>query len=138
MRGKKLGAKERLEKLESDKAERRKIFKELLDHVKAGFSIDCFGPLSDVTIRKYLKVYPEEFIEEEFVEAIRYAKAEWESIGKKQSTGQCLGNSRSWFYNMANRYGWHEKSQVETEHKGQVSVNVISYASPNTSDNKEE
>ena len=53
----------------------------------------------------------------------------WETLGKRQSEGTCLGNSRSWYYNMSNRYGWRDKHDVQAEHKGSVNVNVISYAS---------
>lgn len=128
MKGKKMSVKERILKLEEDKNERRKIFRELCTHVAAGYSIDCFAPISDQSIRKYLKTYPEEFIEEELANAMREAKAYWEDLGKRQSNGSCLGNSRSWFYNMANRFGWREKIDIEAEHKGQVNINVVSYS----------
>lgn len=129
MKGKKLTYKERLKKAEDDRAERRKIFKELLNHVSQGLSIESFAPLSDVTIKKYLNLYPEDFVPEELDAAKRSGRSYWESLGRRQSTGECLGNSRTWFYNMANRYGWRDKLDVEAEHKGQVSVNVVSYAS---------
>lgn len=129
MKGKKATSKERIEKLGQDKNERRKIFKELCDHIRAGYSLDCFALLSDVSINKYLKLYPEEFCQEELHDAMRQGKQGWEDIGRKQANGSCLGNSRSWYYNMANRYGWREKLEVEAEHKGQVQVNVVSYAS---------
>jgi len=95
MKGKKLTLKERQAKLEEDKNERKKIFKELCDHVRAGYSLDCFGPLSEVSIRKYLKVYQEEFIQEELDAALRESKTYWEGIGRRQANGECLGNSRS-------------------------------------------
>ncbi len=60
---------------------------------------------------------------------MREGRQAWEEIGHKQANGQCLGNSRTWFYNMANRYGWRDKIEVEAEHKGQVQVQVVSYAS---------
>ena len=129
MKGKKLSLKERMEKLEKDKNERRKIFKELCDHVAGGKSIDCFNWLSANTIRSYLKLYPEEFVAEEMEEAYRKGKCLWEDLGMRQANGSCLGNSRTWYYNMANRYGWREKLEVEAEHKGSVNVNVVSYAS---------
>lgn len=129
MKGKKLSAKERRELIESNKTERAKCFKDLLAHVRTGYSIDCFGPISETMIRKYLKDYPEEFIEEDLLNAIRDAKGYWEGLGRRQADGTCLGNSRSWYYNMVNRYGWREKVQVEAEHSGNVNVNVVSYAS---------
>lgn len=128
MKGKKLTAKERLAKLALDKTERRKIFKELCDHLAAGLSLDAFVPLSPNTVRSYFKLYPEEFCQEEYDNAMRSGRSYWEVIGKRQASGDCLGNSRTWFYNMSNRFGWREKVEVEAEHKGQVSINVISYA----------
>lgn len=128
MKGKKLSIKERMAKLEGDKAERKKIFKELLDHVSSGLSMESFGPLSLTSVKTYLSSYPEEFVQEELDNAIRNSRSYWEDIGKRQANGQCLGNSRTWFYNMANRFGWREKLEVEAEHKGQVNINVVSYA----------
>lgn len=137
MKGKKLSTKERIAKLEQNKIERRKIFKELCEHVAAGYSLDCFGPLSIVSIKGYIKTFPEEFIQEELDDALRKGKVFWEDIGRRQARGDCLGNSRTWYYNMANRYGWREKLEVEAEHKGQVNVNVISYASRKASSDSE-
>jgi hypothetical protein len=127
--GKKLNFKERMKRLHSSSKDREKVFKDLIAHIRKGYSLDCFGPLSDTMIKKFCEDYPVEFDENELVEAMRGAKEHWEDIGHKQALGSCLGNSRSWYYNMVNRYGWHEKAQVETEHKGAVSVNVVSYAS---------
>lgn len=129
MKGRKDTILERERKIAASSSERRKIFKELLRHIESGFSLESFGPLSDVSIKKYLKTYPEDFIEEELEEAMRKGRSGWEMIGKKQATGECLGNSRSWYYNMANRYGWREKVDLVAEHKGQVNVSVVSYAS---------
>ena len=128
MKGKKMSGVERQVKAGEDAIERRKIFRELCEHVRKGYSLQCFPPLSEVTVRKWLKVYPEEFIEGELEVALREGQSGWEEIGRKQSNGSCLGNSRSWYYNMVNRYGWREKVDIAAEHKGQVSVNVISYA----------
>lgn len=129
MKGKKVTGVERQRRAELDDKERSKIFSELCAHVKKGFSLQCFGPLSEITIRKWLKVYSKEFVEEELQLALRDGQAGWEEIGRKQSNGSCLGNSRSWYYNMVNRYGWREKVDVTAEHKGTVQVNVVSYAS---------
>jgi len=129
MKGKKVSCVERTRRAEQDSKERSKIFKELCDHIKSGFSLECFAPLSAPTVKKWLKTYPEEFIEEELEQAYRLGQSGWEDIGRKQATGQCLGNSRSWYYNMANRYGWREKVDIQAEHKGQVNVSVVSYAS---------
>jgi hypothetical protein len=127
MKGKKTTNSERRRNMKESEVERRKIFRELLTHLRAGYSVDCFAILSDTMIKTCLDTYPKEFVREDFEDALRDGKSGWESIGRRQAEGTCLGNSRSWYYNMANRYRWSDRQQVETEHKGQVSVSVINY-----------
>lgn len=131
--GKKSSSAERRYKMICDPSARKKTFELLLKHVRAGFSMDCFPQLSDKSIEKCLKEYPEEFIEEDLIEAMREAKTFWEGLGRDQANGKCLGNSRSWFYNMANRYGWRDKVDVESKQSGEVKFNVVNYATPTTS-----
>lgn len=138
MKGKKLTGTERQARAEQDSKERRKIFSELCAHLRAGYSIGCFVPISANTINKWLKLYPEEFNGEELELAQRAGQSGWEEIGRKQSNGSCLGNSRSWYYNMVNRYGWREKVDVTAEHKGQVNISVVSYATQQTSQDTDE
>lgn len=128
-KGKKLGAKELQQKLASDSKTRREIFKKLCMHLSAGYSLDCFPDVSLPTIQEMQKSFPEDFPPEELEKALRLGKQGWEDIGRRQANGSCLGNSRTWYYNMSNRYGWRERHDVEAEHKGQVAVNVVSYAS---------
>ena len=139
MKGKKLTYNERVLKLESDSTERRRVFNMLLTHLGRGFSIESFGELSFNSIKRYLNLFKEEFVQEELDEALRKGRETWEDIGNRQANGQCLGNSRTWFYNMANRYGWRDKIDIEAEHKGQLAVNIVSYASSKPStDTREE
>ena len=132
------GSREQLELLRTSATERKRVFKDLCNHIKAGYSLDCFSTISEITILEWLKVYKDEFIEEDLYNAMREGKQGWESIGRRQSTGECLGNSRAWFYNMAHRYKWSDRVQVESDNKHAVSVNIVSYASqqvPSTSFN---
>ncbi len=128
MKGKKLSARERRIKAENDAGERRKIFGELCSHVRDGYSLDCFEAISWPTIQKWLELYKEEFVQEDLDNAMRKGKSGWENIGRKQANGECLGNSRSWYYNMSNRYNWRDKVDIEAEHKGNLQVQVVSYA----------
>lgn len=128
MQGRKLTTYEKRVKFAEEAGYRKEIFQLLLKHVEKGFSLDSFEHASDDSIRKYLKTYKEEWSEEELQQAQRKGKSMWEDVGFRQANGQCIGNSRSWYYNMANRYGWREKLDIEQEHKGQVSVNIVSYA----------
>lgn len=129
MKGKRLSTVEKGKKFAESETYRREVFSNLLKHVENGYSLDSFEDCSDDSVRKYLKLYKEEWNEEELAQAQRKGKGMWESIGFKQANGECIGNSRSWYYNMANRYGWREKLDIEAEHKGQIQVNVVSYAS---------
>ena len=128
---------EKRKKFAEEAGYRREMFLLLLKHLEKGYSLDCFEFASDDSIRKYLKTYNEEWVEEELDEARRKGKITWEGIGFRQANGECLGNSRSWYYNMANRYGWREKLDIEQEHKGQVSVNIVSYATQKAVDSTE-
>ena len=134
-RGKKVTGSERRALLATDAGERKKIFKELCLHISAGYSLDCFPPLSEIKIVEFMKTYPLEFVAEDLADAMRSGKEGWEEIGRRQADGNCLGNSRSWYYNMCNRYNWHEKAQIDTKHEGQVTVNVVNYASKKPSSN---
>lgn len=138
MKGKKLSHAEFVAKLDRESTERKKLFKQLCDHVATGYSVDSFYLVGDTTIDRFFKTYPEDFVREDFELAKRKGKANWESIGYRQSTGECLGNSRSWYYNMANRYGWKEKLDVEAEHKGNVNVSVINYATSKQPSDKDD
>jgi hypothetical protein len=131
MKGKKITVKERLALLEKNAAERRKLCKSLCSHLEKGLSMDCFPEVHYQTIERYIKSFPEEFPREEIELALVKGKHWWEEIGRLQSNGNCIGNSRSWYYNMVNRFGWHEKAHIESEHKGSVNVSVVSYASAN-------
>lgn len=137
MKGKKITNKELRERIESDKTLREKVFKELCQHLRGGYSLDCFETLSCGTIEKYIKLYPEEFDEEDLVKAMRQGKQGWENIGRRQAEGTCLGNSRSWYYNMSNRYKWSDKQEVKQEHSGNLQVSVVSYASTQSTDDSE-
>ena len=132
-KGKRLGAQERKELIESSAHERKKVFEELLRHLRAGYCIDSFGPLSRAAIFLYIDRFPGDFVMSELEQAQRDGYAGWEQIGRRQAEGTCLGNSRSWYYNMSNRYGWRERAEVATEHSGSVAVQVVSYASQKAS-----
>lgn len=126
---KKLNAKEFNRLFASDSNLRTSTFKELKKHLLSGSSLDCFPSLSEESIRNAIKTYPLEWPVEEFENTIREAKDGWERIGRRQAEGTCLGNSRSWYYNMSNRYGWSDKSKVETSGSSSITVSIVDYAS---------
>ena len=129
MKGKKLSYDEKLQVLEEKKQERQRIFKELCKHVADGKSVNCFYYLTATDMKRMFEKYPEEFDQRELERAKMQGMDWWEEIGKRQANRTCLGNSRTWFYNMAHRYGWSDKVEIKAEHKGAVTVNVVNYGS---------
>jgi hypothetical protein len=117
--------------LTNDQGLRRQLFARLLKHVECGYSLDCFQELSIESINTFLKEFPEEFCRESLDQSLRGGKRYWEDIGVRQADGKCLGNSRSWVYNMMNRFGWTDKAKVETETKGAITVSVVNYGTHN-------
>lgn len=131
MKGKKLSYKERVEKIKTNASERRKVFNSLLEHLRGGLSVEAFPLINHRVIREIIKNHPLECPVEELEHAIDEGRAFWEKLGRRQADGSCAGNSRTWFYNMANRYGWSDRQHVENKHDGQVNVNIVSYATSN-------
>lgn len=122
-------AKEFNERFNRDSVFRTLIFNDLKTHLLSGYSLDCFATMSEKSIWEAMKNYALEWPVEEFEETVRKAKAGWEQIGRGQAMGTCLGNSRSWYYNMMNRYNWSDKSKVETSGNSEIQVSIIDYSS---------
>jgi len=111
--------------LKTDKELQTLVSHELLQHVRDGFSLDSFKFLSVSEIGEAVK---EGWVcEKELEKATREGKGYWEGLGRAQSNGTCIGNSKSWYYNMSNRYGWRDRFDVASEHKGNIEVSVVSY-----------
>jgi hypothetical protein len=128
VKGKKMTHKERVEKLEKDKIYRQEICRKLCAHLANGYSFESFTEISIVSLKKSMVSYPEDYDEGNLQQAIQQGRDMWETIGKRQASGDCLGNSRSWWLNMAHRYKWSDRVAIEAEHKGNVNVNIVSYA----------
>ena len=133
MKGKKLSLKEKGEKIEHDQSYRRSICQALCKHLGEGYSLESFSEISTTSLKRYINLYKEDFPQEDIEQAMQKGRDTWERLGFAQANGQCIGNSRTWYYNMANRYGWREKIDIEAEHKGQLAVNIVSYASSKAS-----
>lgn len=111
----------------SDAGARRKSFDRLIRHVKEGYSIRCWGEYSEKTVKAFLDTYPDEWDTEELERAQCDGMRYWEGLGRAQSDGTCMGNSKSWIYNMVNRYGWTDRSEVKQEQTGGIEVRVVNY-----------
>ena len=132
MKGKRLTYKEKLARLHASKPERVALCSRLCQHLASGFSIDSFNEITADNMRTILEAYSEDFPRDDIECAMQAGRAMWENLGYKQAAGTCLGNSRTWFYNMSNRYGWSERTESKHEHKGAVAVQVVQYSPPQT------
>ena len=113
---------------EADEAARYKLFEDLCEHLAEGYSMESFTGCSKFRLDKLIGLFPQVFERESLDKARQMGRLSWELIGKRQADGRCLGNSRTWFYNMANRYGWRDKVDLQAETKGQLSVQVVNYS----------
>ena len=114
---------------EEDKAAREQLCIELCAHLAEGYSFECFPKCEKTRLARLIEAFKEEFPHQALDKARQMGQYDWESIGKRQADGRCLGNSRSWFYNMANRYGWRDKVDLQADTKGSLSVQVVNYSS---------
>ncbi|MCV0428031.1 MAG: hypothetical protein K5905_21455 [Roseibium sp.] len=93
---------------------RQKACKDLCAHIAAGYSIECFPDADRKTIRYYAEQFPEDFPPERLEEAARRGLLEWEKIGKEGARGDLVKfNATAWTFNMKNRAGWRDRSEVE-------------------------
>ena len=114
----------------SDASARRRSFDRLMRHIRQGYSIRSWGEYSEKVVKTFLDTYPEEWDSEELERAQREGMCYWEGLGRAQSDGTCMGNSKSWIYNMVNRFGWTDRSEVKQESSGGIEVRVVNYATP--------
>ena len=95
-------------------AARQKACDDFCAHIATGYSIESFPGADRKTIRYYAEQFPEDFPPERLEEAARQGLLEWERIGKQGARGDLTKfNASAWTFNMKNRAGWRERSEVE-------------------------
>jgi len=95
---------------------------QLIEHMEGGLSFESFAGVLKVnkdSLYEWKKVYPE-FSEAHGI-GISANLLFWERGGRQISI-KGGGNSNAWKYNMANRHGWREKSEVQTT--GDVTLQI--------------
>lgn len=112
---------------ESDKELRIWAFNELCKHVESGSSPQGFELISPNTAIAWFDKYPEEFDRGRYEISLRKGFDWWESVGKRQTLGTCNGNSRTWYYNMSNKYGWSDRQHIESNAKVTTQVQIVNY-----------
>lgn len=126
------------EDLCSDPILRAEVMKSYAEHLESGFKGESFQ-IDKKLIEKCYQAYTQEFesMGIDLSASEREGYRFWESIGRAQALGECLGNARAWTYNMANRYGWRDRQETDAKHTGNVAVSIVSYGSQGTQDTKE-
>lgn len=88
------------------------------EHIKKGFSDASFPDCEPKTFKRYLRLYPEDFDTDQIAECRRIRLLYWEASGIAGMSGKLPGfNANSWKYNMANRFGWSDRQQLDVNDK---------------------
>lgn len=94
--------------------ERKKLLDNYVFHVTNGYSDESFVPCDMQTFRRYVRDFPSDFDTDRITEARRQRQLFWENVGRDGTTGSIQGfNASSWKFNMANRFDWREKKDVD-------------------------
>lgn len=91
--------------------ERKEICRQLCEHLREGFSFNCFPPLSHNAIRRYIEAYPDDMNSSDIDQAYREGIHGYEKIGNDAIKGLIPGFQNG-AYNliMRNKAGWIDKS----------------------------
>lgn len=94
---------------------RKKACAAFCAHIAAGYSVESFPEADRKTLRYYAEQFPEDFPSAQLEEAARRGLLEWEKIGKEGVRGDLAKfNASAWAFNMKNRAGWRDRSEVDT------------------------
>ncbi len=100
--------------------ERMRAYKEFCEHISQGYSEDSFHTSKKIFTRMFT-VYPTEFtmdVLEELEAARRENLKFWEKLGIGGSMGKLPGfNALAWKFNISNRHGWRERSDMTSDDK---------------------
>lgn len=112
----------------------------LVEHMKQGFSFECFGAVIDCSEDA---LYDWKNLHKEFSEAYKkgrmYSMKFWEDLGVVGTTEGNHFNATSWIFNMKNRFGWRDRTDITSGDKQINPVPIfggITNVSTNDSDQK--
>lgn len=106
--------------------QRKKLLTEYLNHICCGYSDKSFTLCDMDTFLVYCKKYPNDFPTDMIERGRRERLFFWERIGIEGTTGKIQGyNSRSWEFNMKNRFKWSEKIEVESTGNIVTSISFV-------------
>jgi len=116
--------------------ERIKLCNAWCEHLMNGYSKESFPLCDPVTFRRYVKDFPKDFDTAKIQQTERMSRMFWEGMGIDGTRGKIDGfNSTSWKFNMVNRFGWKEKTDLTTKDKEMQPLLVEFIDAKNTNSN---
>ena len=116
------------EKFKTDES-RRKLFKDLIEHLESGLSHHTFVPCDWETVERYVLLYPQVFEAQTILEARRRGHAWWEKLGATGAAGKIPHfNATAWLFNLKNKYPdvWKDKTEVDqTLHHDPIEIQIV-------------
>ena len=107
--------------------ERKKVFKELCEHLEGGFSFAAFPYLAFDTIKSYCKRFPSDFESEKLQEAINKGRLFWEKLGTNGTSGKIDGfRDKTYQFIMMNKYNMSINQKSDVKVKAEVNVAELS------------
>ena len=108
---------------------RKDFWKDLCEHLEAGYSLNSYPHASEMTIYKYATDFPEDCPVSALEEALRHGRKMWEKIGLGGATGKINKfSAAAWIFNMKCRYGMVEKIEVSGPNGGAITQAVVTAA----------
>lgn len=98
--------------------------------LKKGYSRDVISAhlgISKDTFLQWRKKHPE--LEKAVEEGLIHSQLWWETLGIRAAQGKVRGfNASAWVFNMKNRFGWRDKTEVSGDEDKPISVRVVKFS----------
>lgn len=98
--------------------DRKIVFEKILEHVRSGYSPDCFPGIGIKTIWLYIEKFPDDFPAGELMAAGREGLYGWQRIGRSQALGRgdaAKGKTAALFMFMENLYRWMHRQDLTND-----------------------
>ena len=104
------------------------LIERYIKHRAEGFSKESFVDCDYRTVEKHIENPVLKAKKLELQKAERQGILYWEKLGRDLASGKIQGNPTSWIFNVKNRLGWKDKTEVENSHsfKDKPTINLVS------------
>lgn len=106
------------------------VCKIVTDFLKKGYSRQVISAHLGIhynTLARWEKEHPE--LQEAIAEGMVYSQLWWETLGIKAAQGRVKNfNASAWIFNMKNRFGWKDKTELSGDEDKPISVRVVKFS----------